>query len=411
MARKHILILTQTLPALSGQGTAMRLGNILEVLAPHHDVTLICVSLDRPLHPEILAPCWQALCVQSVFFNVADAAEPMRLQQRRAFVRILSRLPKMHATWPMTDVMRQLATFQGMRFSHVLVSRMRLMPVWRALETELQVRADYKVLDLDDIESRAQALQVNMLGMAHLGKVGFLMEWLESGKLAREERRAFTEMDKIVLCSANDQTLLARRFSADRIAVIPNTIRVPDMLLPQGQSATLQLLFVGTLNYTPNEHAVKWLVSSILPEIVRRLGPHAVHLTIVGRSPPAWMLAQAASGGFALHGDVPDVTPFYAACDLVVVPILAGGGTRIKILEAFGYGRVVLSTTLGAEGIDADTNQDLLIANTAAEFASAITLLIRNQALGHQLIASARRTVVQRYSMDACKRAVDDIFR
>lgn len=410
MTRKKILILTQTLPAFSGQGTAMRLGNILEVLAPDHDITLICVSLDRAVHPEILGEHWSALCVRSIFFNVADAAEPLRQQQRRAHVRILSSKPKMHATWPMAEVMRQLAEFQGAQYDHVLVSRMRLMPVWRALESELGVRAGYKVLDLDDIESRSQALQVKMLGVAHLGKVGYLMEWLESSKLAREENRAFKEMDKVVLCSTEDKTMLTRRFRAEQIAVIPNTIRVPGLLPEQAQSDKFQLLFVGTLNYTPNEHAVKWLVEAILPEILRRVGKDAVNLAVVGRGPTAWMQAQADAGIFELHGDVPDVQPFYAACDAVLVPILAGGGTRIKILEAFGYGRVVLSTTQGAEGIDAENNQELMIVNTAVEFANAVAILIRNRELGQKLIASARRKVVQRYSMDACKKAVDTIF-
>ena len=410
MTRKKILVLTQTLPAFSGQGTAMRLGNILEVLAPDHDITLICVSLNRTTPPEILGEHWKTLCARAIFFNVADAAEPLRQRQRLAHVRILSPQPKMHATWPMTDVLRELAEFQGAHYDHVLVSRIRLMPVWRALESELGVRADYKVLDLDDIESRSQAMQVKMLGIAHLGKVGYLMEWLESSKLAREESRAFKEMDKVVLCSSEDKIMLTRRFRAEKIAVIPNTIRVPGMLPEQAQSDKFQLLFVGTLDYTPNEHAVKWLVDAILPEIERRAGKGAVNLVVVGRGPTAWMQARADGGVFALHGNVPDVQPFYAACDVVLVPILAGGGTRIKILEAFGYGRVVLSTTLGAEGIDAENNQELMIANTAVEFANAVAILIRNREVGQKLIASARRKVIQRYSMAACKKAVDTVF-
>jgi glycosyltransferase involved in cell wall biosynthesis len=163
---------------------------------------------------------------------------------------------------------------------------------------------------------------------------------------------------------------------------------------------------VGTLNYGPNEHGVKWLVQAILPAIRARVGATDVTLTVIGRAPPDWMREQAAAGAFALHADVPDVKPFYDACDAVVVPISAGGGTRIKILEAFGYGRVVVSTTLGAEGIEAEPGKDFLIADSQSEFAEAVVRLIETPPLGVTLVGNARKTVEQHYSMSACEHAV-----
>jgi glycosyltransferase involved in cell wall biosynthesis len=343
MTRKKLLILTQTLPALGGQGTAMRLGNMLEALARHFDITMICVSVDRPTHPEIL-------------------------------------------------------------------SRIRLMPLWRAMQAQLGVCADRRILDLDDIESRSQALQVNMLGVPHLGKMGYVLEWLEARKLAREEARAFNEMERVLLCSAEDKALLGQRFSERQIEVIPNTIRVPAQLPVRQPRAPLQLLFVGTLNYAPNENAVKWLTQEIMPAIRKQVGQDNAILTVIGRGPTGWMQQQAAAGAFVLHGDVPDVAPYYEACDAVLVPIRAGGGTRIKILEAFGYGRVVISTTLGAEGIAAEHGSELLIANTPAEFADAAGRLLQEPDLSRQLIDHGRQRVMERYSMAACEQAIDAVF-
>jgi polysaccharide biosynthesis protein PslH len=410
MTRQKILVLTQTLPALGGQGTAMRLGNMLEALARHFDITLICVSVDRPTHPEILADQWKKLCTRWTFFNVANEAEPLRLRQRETLTRLMNPIPKLLSTWPVDHVMERLVDFRGQHYDHVLVSRIRLMPLWRAMQARLGMSASNKILDLDDIESRSQALQVKMLGVSYLGKLGFILEWLESKKLAREEARAFNEMHRILLCSTEDKTVLGQRFNERQIAVIPNTIRVPQQLPAPSPGGPLRLLFVGTLNYAPNENAVKWLADEIMPAIQEKVGKGLVNLTVIGRGPTDWMRQRAAAGAFALHGDVPDVRPYYEACHAVVVPIRAGGGTRIKILEAFGYGRVVISTTLGAEGIDAEHGKELLVANSAVQFADAAQSLIEQPGLSKRLIDCGRRKVLERYSMNACEQAIDATF-
>ncbi|WP_194713719.1 glycosyltransferase [Noviherbaspirillum soli] len=410
MTRKKLLILTQTLPALGGQGTAMRLGNMLEALARHFDITMICVSVDRPTHPEILAERWKDLCSRAVFFNVADEGEPLRHRQRNTLTRLMNPHPKLLSTWPVDYVMSRLSEFRSEHFDAVLVSRIRLMPLWRAMQAQLGVSAERKILDLDDIESRSQALQVNMLGVPHLGKMGYVLEWLEARKLAREEARAFNEMERVLLCSPEDKALLGERFPERQIGVIPNTIRVPAQHPARQPRAPLQLLFVGTLNYAPNENAVKWLTQEIMPAIRKQVGQDNAILTVIGRGPTDWMKQQAAAGAFVLHGDVPDVAPYYEACDAVLVPIRAGGGTRIKILEAFGYGRVVISTTLGAEGIEAEHGSELLIANYPAEFADAAARLLQEPDLSRQLIANGRQKVMERYSMTACEQAIDAVF-
>ena len=410
MTRQKLLVLTQTLPAMGGQGTAMRLGNMLEALARHFDITMICVSVDRPTHPEILAQHWKDLCVRSIFFNVADQAEPLRQRQRQTLTRLMNPAPKLLSTWPVDYIMKRLSHFRGEHFDQVLVSRIRLMPLWRAMQGQLGVTAGRQVLDLDDIESRSQALQVQMLGRAHLGRVGFVLEWLEARKLAREEARAFSEMQRVLLCSTDDKTLLGQRFSPDQIDVVPNTIRVPAQLPLPPMTGPLRLLFVGTLNYPPNENAVKWLVEEIMPAIRNKVGQDMAELTVIGRGPGEWVRKQAAAGAFILHGDVPEVEPHYAHCHAVLVPIRAGGGTRIKILEAFGYGRVVISTTLGAEGIAADDGQQLMIADSPAAFADAAHRLLTEAGLAQHLIDNGRRRVLERYSATACEQAIDATF-
>lgn len=410
MTRKKLLVLTQTLPALGGHGTAMRLGNMLEALAPHFEITLICVSVDRASQPEVLELRWKNLCTRAICFNVANEGEPLRQRQRNTLTRLMNPNPKLLSTWPVDHIMHRLAQLRGERFDHVLVSRIRLMPIWRALQAQLGVAAGHQVLDLDDIESRSQALQVKMLGVPHLGRMGYVLEWLEAKKLAREEVRAFKQMQHILLCSTEDKVLLGKRFNQEQIAVVPNTIRVPMQLPELALDGPLKLLFVGTLNYPPNENAVKWLVEDIMPAVRCKFGDRPVELTVIGRGPTDWIKAQSAAGAFSLHSNVPDVEPYYQDCHAVVVPIRAGGGTRIKILEAFGYGRVVISTKLGAEGIVADDGKELLIADTADEFAAAVLKLATQAGLAQQLIVNGRRRVMDRYSKAACEQAMEAVF-
>jgi glycosyltransferase involved in cell wall biosynthesis len=341
---------------------------------------------------------------------VADQAEPWRRRSRSTVRRLLNPKPKLLSTWPVDYVMHRLSEFRGEHFDQVLVSRIRLMPLWRAMQAQLGVSAARQVLDLDDIESRSQALQVRMLGVPHLGRMGFALEWLEAKKLALEEARAFRSMQRVLLCSTEDRKLLGQRFSPEQIAVIPNTIRVPPLLPAPALDGPLRLLFVGTLNYAPNETAVKWLVEEIMPAIRARVGQDRAELIVIGRGPTDEIKQMAATGAFRLHGDVPEVEPFYEDCHAVMVPIRAGGGTRIKILEAFGYGRVVISTTLGAEGIAATDGQELMIADSAEEFADAAECLLNEAGLAQHLIANGRRRVMERYSAAACEQAVDAVF-
>ena len=343
--------------------------------------------------------------------NVVAEGAPCKATQQRPFTRLFDARPKEHAVWPIDAVVTRLTALRGEHFDQVFVVRLRLMPVWRALQQHLGIVGHHKVLDLDDIESRSQARQVRLLGIAYLGKISFVLEWLETAKLVKEETRAFSEMQKVVICSQEDKEVLAARFDPKQIAIVPNTMRLPEMLPLREPDGKLNLLFVGTLDYPPNEDAVKWLMESILPEIERRVGAGMVTLTVVGQAPPRWMHERARDGAFALHADVPQVRPFYAACDILVVPIRAGGGTRIKILEAFGLGRAVIATPVGAEGIAVSNGEELFLADSPAGFAEATLKLFEQRQTMREMVGRARAKVERSYSLASCAQAVNAAFR
>jgi glycosyltransferase involved in cell wall biosynthesis len=140
---------------------------------------------------------------------------------------------------------------------------------------------------------------------------------------------------------------------------------------------------------------VRFFCREILP-LVRLQIPDA-RLLIAGQSPPPDVRALARSDSVVLLADVADIVPCYQRARLAVAPLRAGGGTRLKILEAMALGRVVVSTTIGCEGIDVSHGRDILVADQAEAFAACVVSLLRDPAARAALAARARQTVERGY--------------
>jgi glycosyltransferase involved in cell wall biosynthesis len=156
------------------------------------------------------------------------------------------------------------------------------------------------------------------------------------------------------------------------------------------------LLFVGDLGYGPNVRGLKWFIESSFPDFKKRY-PYA-RLLVVGRSPNAEIKKICDDKeGIELYPDVPDIKEYYKKCKAVIVPLLAGGGTRVKILEAALANRPVLSTPLGAEGLDLCEEDDYLSFENAQEFSAQYDRILEKDRY-RSLIRHARHIVLTRYS-------------
>jgi polysaccharide biosynthesis protein PslH len=239
----------------------------------------------------------------------------------------------------------------------------------------------------------------------------------ESGLLAwrarRDARLARRETDRLAprlsvafACSRPDADEVRRRWAVD-CAVVPNGADVDRLgALPEREEIPGRILFTGTMSYPPNAQAARWFATEVLPRV--RARRPAAGLAIVGRDPSADVLSLAALPGVEVTGRVPDLRPWLAEAQVVVAPLLSGGGTKLKVVEAMAAGRPVVATSIGAEGIDGGDGEHLVVADGVEAFAGAVADLLGDRARAARIAASGRALAVERYSWDAASLAMRD---
>jgi len=229
-------------------------------------------------------------------------------------------------------------------------------------------------------------------------------------KLRREELGTYRDADGVYLCSAADERRLMDEVPGARTAVIPNGADVeyyqprPTDPPPDGRT----VVFFGHLSYVPNVDAVIHFVHDIWPRI-SEAHPEA-RFKIIGGSPPR-SLQLLAGPRIELTGFVPDLRPHLAAAMAVIVPLRLGGGTRLKIVEAMAMGKAIVSTALGAEGIEAEPGREIFIADTPEAFAGAVNRLLAEPERAAEIGKSARRLAVERYAWSSSARSLEIFYR
>ena len=367
---------------------------MLEALASDYEVHLLVVPVVQASparETDAWASRWCArLAVQSVerhvdplFRLIARIRDPR--ERAVAYARYPRPLLCRFAT--SAAIGESAKRFQDVSFREVHVFRLYLAPFAGPYLSEDSAARPTCRLDLDDHESRTRR-GLAALHAAAGDEIAASIERAEADKYAQLERRELRRFHRVYVCSEHDRRRLGRHHGARRVVVIPNAVRIPASVTDRRCPSTFTLLFVGTLGYSPNEDAVTFLCTEILPR-VRASVRRPVRVLIAGSNPSARVRALAREPDVTIAADVPDLAPQYAGADAVVVPLRVGGGTRIKILEAFGFRRPVVSTTMGAQGIDVTPGTHLLIGDTPRAFAARCVRLIETPDLGKHLAARA----------------------
>jgi glycosyltransferase involved in cell wall biosynthesis len=263
-------------------------------------------------------------------------------------------------------------------------------------------RAVPVVMDLDDIEHRSLARQLRRPPHTF----DRWLRWLELPALKRGELGTIRATRTSLVCSDLDHAYLVTQ-GISNTTVIPNVIRFAPPA-PIDPNADTTLFFIGAYGYPPNLDAAEFLVRMIFPLVLRKV-PEA-RLVLVGDSIEKLPSRALRPTNVDFVGFVPDLAEAYRRATVVCCPILAGGGTRIKIIEAAAAGKAVVSTTIGAEGLDFESETEILRRDTPASFADACVALlqdpVRNRSMGAAAFAKARRL----YDRDRTVDRLVDVF-
>lgn len=408
--RARLLFVTPVTPADAGNGLAMRAGVWLEGLARSHDVRVLVAPVFGPAAPP-----------GALVKRYASSFEVLELQTRR----------------PMADVMARLATAEGRAEALALQERpllarratpaaaravadaatgcsaVHVMRVYLAPLLDVVLGAATRprlILDVDDLESEVER-DSDRAGDE------------EQSRYRSLEFRYLPQVDSVSVAAPEDRHVLGLRHPEVSVVCIPNAVRMPrpadrigtapgtDTSADTGVEGQVQpsdLLLVGNLSYGPNVEGAEWFVGRVLS-----LLDVAPRVNLVGSSPGPRVRALARHPAVRIVGDVPAVTPWYAQARIALAPILRGGGTRIKVIEALAHGRPVVATRVGARGLDrgliGEGNSDapILVGDSPRAFAEGCARLLADPALARRLGQAGRAAVEATLSVEAVATSID----
>ena len=242
--------------------------------------------------------------------------------------------------------------------------------------------------------------------------------WDYEGQIVRAFDRILTvsELDRASLIQAGVSRLNGNGALVDdqgighRITVVPIGVDTESLIPVPRPGDSSNILTIGTLLYPPNADGVRWFAKEVFP-LIRAIAPE-FRLTIVGKNPPGDIRGMERRGSTAIKvtGYVPDLTPFLEAAAVMVVPVKAGGGMRVRILEGFARGMPMVTTAVGLEGIEAEHDRDILIANSVEKFADAVVRLLRDEGKREELSNNGRKLVVEKYEWRTALAPLDEIY-
>lgn len=362
-----VLVVDEALPVPPDSGKRIRTFELLRRLAKDHELLLVAPE-ERPTPAADLA-------------TLHDAGIRTRTVRRRPLVKrgarfawdlgrnLLHRVPYMvmgHRVAAVRAAIAEEVAREAPDVVHVewtpLVAN---LPAWLSIPV---------VVSAHNVEADIWARTAE----ATRGALRRLYVRIQLGKVARFERRALAAADAVTAVSEGDAARIRERTGNPHVVVVPNGVDGerfrPD---PGARVDPTELLFLGSLDWRPNQDGVLWFLEHVVPAVRARVP--SVTLSVVGRAPPPWFAARVgAVAGVAVHGSVPDVRPFLARAAVCVVPLRVGGGSRLKICEALAMARPVVSTTVGAEGLE--LGDGIVVADGAEPFADAVVRTLSDPA-------------------------------
>ncbi len=380
--KPRLLFLTPVEPCPTQTGLAMRAWRTRAALSCYFHVT--SVVLQR--QPPVLGRC------QRVVHNWFPGVYPW----------LYPRLYPAPLDWPRDRDLREAFHEPWVKesFDRVHVFRLKAVPYAAPFLGKVPCQ-----LDLDESEVTVRQRLADLARLTGDRGQTQLFAW-ERQFYQRAEERNLPLFNHIFVSSAKEGQTLQTEYPELAWSVLPNCISLPERDLAPAPAEPWTVLFVGNQHYYPNQDAVLWFAKQVLPEL-RRLSRSKIRFLVAGLG-PARIKEQYADAGVDWVGYAEDLAPLYQQAQVVVAPLRAGGGTRIKILEAFSYRRPVVATAQGAEGLDTVAGEHLLLADTVDEFAECCLNFFRDPRKAAAIADSAHRWVRTHHSPEILRQRLSE---
>lgn len=405
----NILFLTQIVPFPPDAGPKVKTWHVIRALAGQgHSVTL--VSFVRPEEVRHL-PALQTICKTVHVVPIRRSRLADAFYMLRSYLTGRPFLIERDNLRPMQETVNRLVRENDFHFIHADQLTMVQFALRGAAVAGKQPRVIF------DAHNAVWTIVERMKDNARWFLKPILS--VEARRVKRYEGELLQMVAHVLAVTDIDRSLLeeALNFSKPKvnariapITVIPIAVDTQKLQPVRRKPGSRNIVTLGTLHYPPNADGIRWFFNEVFPLVRERL-PDAA-LTIIGKNPPPDFieLAERNPGVIKVTGYVDDLRPYLEESALMVVPVRAGGGMRVRILEAFAYAMPVVTTTVGLEGIHGTPGHDVLVADTPAEFASRTVELLLDASLQDKLAANGRKLAAAKYDWQAVLSAMQPIY-
>ncbi len=393
----RVLLLTQVLPYPPDSGPKVKTYHVLKYLAEKHQVTL--VSFVRDTDKTEYIQHLETLCERVITVPIKRA--PLRdllflgksLLTNQPWMMLRDERPEMRAA------LQQLA--ETTQFDVVHADQLNMG------QYALSFVKSRKVLDLHNALWVLYQRMASTLPLHNPMKYLLMRDWR---LLKTYEGKMCRDFDAVTAVSEEDKQSLIEAGAPTDIQVIPIAIDIDKQAFIQRAPKGPHIIHVGTMYWPANIDGIRWFLDHIYPLIKQQVPD--VRCTLVGARPPQDIKEREQTDpSLKVTGYVDDPLPYLQDSSMMIVPLRAGGGMRVKILNALAQGLPMVSTTVGCEGIDVQDNHDILIADTPEAFAHQAARLLTDAALNQQLTLQGRQTAEQKYDYRRACLPLDDIYR
>lgn len=394
----RVLVVDEEIPYPLNTGKRLRTYNLLKHLATRHKIVFVCRQHENEQgsHAEALKK-----------IGIKPVVVPHTIRKKAGLkfylaliANLFSRLPysvSSHYSLPFEDKIKQLLSSKRFDIIHC---------EWTPYAVNLgSVLPFPSVVDAHNVEAqiwkRNYEVEKNPLVKAFI--------YLQWKKMARFEENAFPKFTKIISVSKEDQAVISNWVDKAHIEVVQNGVDIEYFRSSGKTEKPFSMVFTGSMDWRPNVDGILYFLSDIWPGIKATFPESRV--IIVGRNPMQVLKDRIKKEtSVTLTGTVDDVRPFVEEALVYIVPLRVGGGSRLKILEALSMKKAVVSTSVGAEGLELQSGKDLIIADSPHDFKEAVTRLFKDEKLRKDLGKAGKTVVEEKYQWKAISKRLEKIW-